>query len=223
MKTRLVVWVTSDCNLSCRYCNQKYTIDNNKEYQMSVDEARYIVDSCIRRGIYFEVIELTGGEPSLWINIKEGIELFHRICDDIFLITNGNNPELILSLGLDSWAVSSSQATQDQLRKYDSVRHRITFNAHQHKKPPENTIEDTLPAACVVRTSPQGFPQNQLLYIKGKVYYCCMAYTLSGKVSLTDTTVCSFDEDFLVHYNNKTYNERMCSYCLCNSKVWNKI
>lgn len=158
---KLVVWVTSDCTLKCRYCSQKYTMEYHKEYQMTQSEVDYIVSSCKRRGIRFSRVELTGGEPSLWENLEYGVERFKELTDNIFLVTNGNNPDRIIDLKLNDFIVSSSQASSLQLAKYQNVKG-ISYNAHQHKKLPVEPYLDSLPANCCVRLSHHGVLKNKL-------------------------------------------------------------
>jgi len=219
MRVRFIIWVTSDCTLSCKHCNQGYTISQNRGYQMTLTEVKYIVNSCKERGIHFGVIELGGGEPSLWVNLKKGVKLFKKICDEVYLTTNGNNPELIMSLGLNSWTVSSSQATRKQLAKYRKVRKKILFNGHPHKELPQMPVVNSLPAVCCVKFF-KGIPENCISYIRGNCFYCCLAFSLSGKAGLSDSIVCRFEDDFLSKFSDKTYNEKICSYCVCNGKVY---
>ena len=223
MKTRFYIWVTSDCNLSCKWCSQKYTIQENLHYQMSMEEVNYIVESCKKRGIHFDIIEITGGEPSVWENIREGVKAFQQICDQVTLVTNGNNADLIISLNLEHWIVSASQATKEQLQHYDKVKHKIDINSHIHKQPPASPIPNTLPAQCCVSVSKQGFRQNAIEYIRGKVYYCCDAFTYGRHEGLTDDIVCDFENDFLAFFSDKKFDKAICQYCLCNGKVWSKI
>lgn len=220
MKTRFYIWVTSVCNLNCPYCFQKHTIKEHKGYNMSLDEVKYIVKSCGERGLHFDTIEITGGEASLWPNLVEGVELFKTICDEVTLATNGNNPELIKSLGLKTWIVSESQATPEQMEHYKDIRHRLTINSHAHRKNPVVPVKDSLPAACGTVVSPQGEPQVTFEYLKGKVYYCCDCFAHSEHVNLTDDLVCSFENDFISKFSNKTYDKEICSYCLANAKIW---
>lgn len=222
MISRLVIWVTSDCNLTCKWCSQKYTMTGNKGYQMSLDEVNYIVNSCKDRNIHLDVIEITGGEVSLWKNIKEGVKLFSQICDTVTLVTNGNNPELILSLGLKSLIVSSSQATKKQLVQYIG-KPGVSFNAHTHRKLPDKVMDDKFPVNCNIKTSPEGFMQNNIFYLKGNVYYCCNTFALSEKVKPTEDMVCKFEDDFLLRFNNKKYDKEICHYCLCNDKIWKQL
>lgn len=223
MKTRFYIWVTSDCNLKCKWCSQRHTIQQNLSYQMSMVEVYNIVNSCKDRGIHFDIIEITGGEPSVWKNIKKGIRAFQEICDQVTLVTNGNNPELIMSLGLNHWIVSASQATQEQIEAYKVAGDRVVFNTHSHKCPPDTPVINSLPAKCCISVSRQGELQNGIEYIRGKVYYCCDAFTYSGKAGLTDDIVCDFEDDFLSFFSNKKYDKEICKYCLCNGNVWNKV
>jgi organic radical activating enzyme len=214
----MVIWTTSDCTLHCEYCNQGYTIEQNKDYQMSMNEVNYIVDSCKKRDIHFGVIELGGGEPTLWVNLKEGIEKFRSICDEVYLTTNGNNPELVISLGLKAWTVSVSQATKKQLAKYEPYKDRIIFNNHSHHSLPEEPIG--LPGICCVKAFRDGTPENCLSYICGKVYYCCLAFANTRKAVMSDNIICDFEDDFLTKFSDKTFEEDICNYCVCNAKIF---
>ena len=222
MKVNLVIWVTSECNLDCKWCGQEYTMKENAGYQMSIAEVNYIVESCLNRDIHFDIIEITGGEATLWKNIKKGVEAFREIADTITLVTNGNDPELILSLNLPWWVVSSSQATKKQLEVYknsDRVGN-IYYNDHQHKKLTEIPIPGSVPALCNITHTPGLQPQNLIAYIKGKVYYCCNTYQISKKLPLTDDLVCNFEDDFMAKFSNKKYDKAQCAFCHCNGKVW---
>lgn len=55
----LVLWVTGDCNLQCRYCYAEGK--TNKEY-MSFEIAKKAIDKCNKRPIK---LQLAGGEPLL--------------------------------------------------------------------------------------------------------------------------------------------------------------
>jgi organic radical activating enzyme len=222
---KLLIWVTSDCNLSCPLCNQSHSIELNPGYQMSIAEVKKIVSSCKRRGIHFSVIELIGGEPSMWKNIKEGIKLLNEITDDIFFVTNGSNSELVIGLGLKHWILSTSQATKKQLLEYKDHFPKMGFNSHSHKRVPLTPVPDTIPAECVVGISPfnSNIKENGVAYLRGKVYYCNLAFAASNLVPVTDDMVCDFEDDFITKFADKKFDKEICQYCLCNSKVWNKL
>jgi len=224
MKTRFYIWVTSDCNLACPYCTQAYTMKMNAGYQMSLKEVQNIVDSCKVREIHFDMIELTGGEASLWDNLEEGYKLFQEITTDITLATNGNNPQRIIDLGMRTWIVSSSQANVKQIAEYKKVDHgQITWNSHVHKKMPDYPVPNSLPSICCIRQSPQLVPQYTVEYIKGKMWYCCDAFAHSEHIGETSNIVCDFEDDFILKFSNKDYNQSICQYCLCNKKVWDTL
>lgn len=221
---RLIIWVISVCNLSCRLCGMSNTINQNHEYQMSMEEVDMIVESIKRRNIKIHVIELSGGEPTMWPILKEASEKFKTVCDELTLITNGNTPQKIIDLNLPRWAVSSSQANSTQLDQYKPYNHKIVYNNHQHVVPPEDPIKGVLPASCCVRSHPfTGQEQNSIFYQKGKVYYCCFTNEIKRKVPITDDLVCDFEEDFIIKFSNKDYNKPMCEYCICNSRIFTKI
>jgi hypothetical protein len=209
-------------------------MEDTKGYQMSLEEVHYIVDSCKARGLHFDIIEITGGEASLWKGIKEGVPLFATICDMVTLATNGNNPELIRSLGLKTFILSQSQATPAQMKQYEDIVHTLTINNHQHKKMPEKPFDNVLPSSCATTVTPPipcvpkgvprgGLPQATFEYVKGKVYNCPDCYTHLQYVPATDDIVCDFEDDFVSKFYNKNFNKEICRYCLGNHKVWNKI
>ena len=225
MNLRLLVWVTSDCNLHCKFCSQTYTREVFKNYQMSMEEVITIVRSLKKRKIHINTIELTGGEPSLWENIEEGVKAFKTVCDTVTLVTNGNAPEKILNLNLKHWIVSASQATKIQMEYYSKHNKMgvIVYNRHLHKQLPTEVIKDSLPANCCVSQDCFNVPQESFLYISGKVYYCCNAFAISKEVGLNENIECDFEDDFVKKFSNKTFMESVCSYCICNRKVWSKI
>jgi hypothetical protein len=222
-KTRFYIWVVSDCNLNCPFCIQKYVMQTNKGYQMQMDEVNYIVNSCKERGLHFDMIEITGGESSLWVNLEEGVKKFSEICDMVTLATNGNDPERIKALGLKTWIVSESQATPEQMEHYKDLRHRLTINAHTHKKMPDRPMDNALPSACCTNVSPWGEPQATFEYVKGKVYNCPDCYAHLEYVPLTEDLVCNFEDDFVTKFMNKTFDKEICRYCLGNGRVWAQI
>jgi hypothetical protein len=199
-------------------------MDQHPGYHMSIREIAAIVQSCIVRDLHFDTIELTGGEPSLWKNLEVGVRLFERICDEVTLVTNGNDPDRIIGLNLKRWIVSSSQATREQCKKYIPVRTKVWFNNHEHKPMPQVPFPDSLPASCCVYHDPfTGEPQINLLYLNGKVWFCCNAFALTEKAGVTDDLWCDFEEDFIGKLSARDYNKKICAYCLCNGKIWERL
>lgn len=223
MRTRFYIWVTSDCNLSCKWCIQRYTMDQNKGYSMQRDEIDYIVDSCKSRSIHFNIIELTGGEVSLWEHLEYGVQKFSEICNYVTLATNGNNPERIIALDLKTWIVSASQATPEQLNKYEKVKDKIAFNYHKHKKMPDHAVVNSLPSRCCTSTDSFKVRQTTMEYIRGKVWYCPDAFAHTEKTGVYPEIVFDFKRDFINKFSRKRYNQKICQYCLGNGNIWNTM
>jgi len=194
----------------------------NVGYEMEKQEVDDIVSSLLRRNIRFDIIELTGGEASVWTNLEYGYKEFCKVADVVTMVTNGNNPLRVKSLGMKAWIVSSSQATDDQIKQYEGCP--VIFNSHEHKKLPVKPFDNVLPASCCVSVTPDGkHPQNALEYIRGKVYYCCDAYAHSEHAGMTDDIVCDFEDDFISKFSDKKYDKEICRYCLCNGKIWTQL
>jgi len=192
-------------------------------YEMSIREINHIVYSCLKRDIRFNTIELTGGEASLWKHLEYGYAKFGLIADTITMVTNGNNANRVIGLGMKNWIVSESQATPAQMEQYKPHANRIVFNSHKHKKLPTSPLPNSLPAQCCVSRSPEGVPQLPIEYIRGKVYFCCDCFAHSEYCEMTPDLVCSFEDNFLQHFTVRDFNKPICQYCLCNSKVWERI
>ena len=65
----LVLWMTTDCNLRCRYC---YARGGDIPEYMSWDVARRAVDLAARSGEPFK-IQFSGGEPLLHLELIETV------------------------------------------------------------------------------------------------------------------------------------------------------
>jgi len=227
---KITLWVTSKCNLACPLCNQNYTMTQNKDYEMSLDELKFFIKSSQDRGLHYYMVDLSGGEVTLWPHLEEGIKLLYdsKVCDKITLTTNGNNPEKIIRMSsmLDYWILSKTQATVEQIKKYEAfpLTYKIYWNDVPHKNPLNFPIEGTLPAVCCCITDAHWIDYNGLLYLRGKIYYCILAFALKEKIGLIeDELVCDFTDDFLSKFKDKKYDKKMCTYCLCNRKIWELI
>lgn len=215
---RMLLWVTSKCNLSCPLCVVKHNQEILPDYEMSLGELYYFINESLSRGIYYDLIELTGGEPTQWFSFKTGIEMIYNggICNGISLVSNGTSPEKIFEVEdmLEYYHISITQTPKDQLKKFER-REKAIYTSSKHKILPVEPVEGTLPADCC--------SSNQVEYINGKVYYCCNALLQSKVHGLTDDLVCSFEDDFMAKFSNKKYDKQICTTYLCNEKVWNKI
>lgn len=213
---RLLIWVTSRRTLKCKHCSQAQTMREDPGYEMSICEVDEIFEQL--RDNPPAVIELTGGEPSLWSHLEYGVRRFSQI-SEVTLVTNGNNPERIKALGLKTWIVSASQASPRQMAAYQGTP--ALYNSHEHKPLPTKPFEGVLPASCCVALSPEGKPQNNLMYYQGRIYYCCNAHELS--IISGEDNSCDFYNDWRKIFSDKKYDKEICRYCICNHKIWNQL
>jgi hypothetical protein len=70
-----------------------------------------------------------------------------------------------------------------------------------------------------------GFPVNQLLYYDRNIYRCCVGNSrysifLTG---LEKGYAVPFDSDFVTWAKQKTLDCELCSICLCNNKVFDRM
>lgn len=227
MKVNLLIWVTSHCNLKCHLCMVKYSQSLMPDYEMGLEEVIHIINSSKERGFHYDMITLTGGEPTQWTYLKEGVRLFYRsgITDHISLISNGSHPQAIFEISemLSSYAISATQASEYHLQLFRNSGHRIIYNNETHKELPIKPILDTLPARCCNWLDQLGREVNQVFYVREKVYYCCMVLVESKHEEITEDLCCSFEDDFIQYYKDKRYDKRICQYCLCNEKVWDSL
>ena len=224
---KIYLWVTSRCNLDCQFCNSQHTIKQDSNYAMSLSELKEFIESSKLRNLHYTSICLAGGEVTLWKYLEEGVKLLFdsKICDGITLTTNGNEPEKIIKIEhmLKFWVVSLTQASEEQAKQYDAYKHKIVYNDTPHKAFPTQPRYDLLPANCCSRIErkEENIEYNGLLYLKGNIYFCTLAHALSPYVDLNEENlVCSFYENFLDKFSQKTYNKRICAYCLCNTRIW---
>ena len=80
--------ITNDCNLNCPIC---FTYNRpDRKYYMSVEEARAVIDRIVERTKGVQLINLTGGEPTLHPELFDILDQCrHASIDRITMNTNG--------------------------------------------------------------------------------------------------------------------------------------
>lgn len=223
-KISLLLWTTSKCNLKCPLCCVKFIQKSIPDYEMSIEEVKHIIQSSKDRNIKYEMIHFAGGEPTIWSNLKEATELFYNsgITKNITLISNGTNPEKIFEIKhmLPCYAISATQINEKQLKLFQNSGHKVVYNFSAHKPLVTKPFDGVLPALCCNLRDYMGTPVNQIMYIDGKVYYCCSAPFLCEMTGLTSDLYCDFEDNFINKFMYKTYDKEICRYCFCNDKVW---
>ncbi|MHC4627892.1 MAG: radical SAM protein, partial [Planctomycetota bacterium] len=85
--SQAIIHVTFKCNMSCPRCTQKVHRSKYKDYMITRDQYLKILDLIGNR---VKSLTLTGGEPTLWIDLKWAIEKAHEEgIKKVSVITNG--------------------------------------------------------------------------------------------------------------------------------------
>lgn len=83
------------CNLTCPYCHNPSLVKPNLEELLPISEILHEIEE--RKNLISGVV-ITGGEPTLYSDLKQYIELIQSFGLKVKLDTNGTNPERLKSL-----------------------------------------------------------------------------------------------------------------------------
>lgn len=82
----------SGCNMDCFYChNRELLAADNNDFLCSTDVIKFLED----RKSFLEGVVISGGEPTLHIELEEFIFRIKQIGYPVKLDTNGTNPEML--------------------------------------------------------------------------------------------------------------------------------
>jgi hypothetical protein len=122
------------------------------------------------------------------------------------------------------YVISATQATAEQQAVHAKEGVGIQWNSEPHRHCPSKMIPDTLPAQCSQRQLRDGQVSRELLYLAGRVWYCCTAAANAMRLRQEEPSLsCSFEEDFDSYFSDRRFDRRICSVCLSNKKVWDVI
>jgi hypothetical protein len=95
MLINLSVNVTYRCNAVCAHCDRGIgAIDWRDVPDMRVKDAMRVIQAVRRSGHKVRKVKLIGGEPTLNKDLVEIAEVFLRICDYLWVVTNRIHPRL---------------------------------------------------------------------------------------------------------------------------------
>ncbi len=115
--TSSVVFV-GGCNFRCGYCQNAELVINHKEIA-SYDE-KYVCDFLRKKSKWLDALVITGGEPTLYIELVDFVREVKNLGLKIKLDTNGTNPDLIwdmLDEGLLDYVAMDIKAPIDKYEK----------------------------------------------------------------------------------------------------------
>ncbi|MBE0069675.1 anaerobic ribonucleoside-triphosphate reductase activating protein [Thermoanaerobacterium thermosaccharolyticum] len=85
---------TSGCNFTCPYCHNSQLID----LQKSIKSEEEFIDYLKKRKNLIDGVCITGGEPTLWKDLKNFIKTIRDLGFSVKLDTNGSRPNVIEDL-----------------------------------------------------------------------------------------------------------------------------
>ncbi len=83
------------CNLNCYQCHNRYAYSEKKE-KITYQKLEEKLSTLKLLGV--ELIIVSGGEPTLEKNLKEGLEFIKSLGFPVRVDTNGTNPEVVQQL-----------------------------------------------------------------------------------------------------------------------------
>ena len=105
---QLSLYCTSNCNANCRYCGQAPARRRIPNYQMTLDQVERFAVRCRELEVHYQRIMLTGGEPTLWPDLIEGLQLIREagITDLLGIYSNGIE---IAPVKVSTWSREEAQ------------------------------------------------------------------------------------------------------------------
>jgi glycosyltransferase EpsE len=220
------VLVTGKCNRNCRYCSQATYNENYKDYQTPIELIQKLCDRSKAIGARYEWIQFSGGEPFMWDNLEEACRLVKdsgafkkvRVFSNCY---HWDRMEKVLGDNLiDVVYTNSTNASPSGWKKLAKAFPDKSIVAPlEHKPLPTEPMAGVLPARCNC---------NHPCVVENNVYPCGNFYehiTRLGK-NMDDYKdyFCSLDDDWIGFYRKvDRFNMDICSYCLANGRVWEKI
>ena len=213
--------VCTVCNNKCMYCAHQHAMDDFPRYQMSIEQVKEFIKATKESGYWIKELYIHGlGEPTLWKNFNEGVQLLGRsgCIGRIFVTTNGAN---IQRIAPETWrhiyAMFFSVYAQTGRKIADALKAerkgQIILSDMQTFRPfVVKRYPGTLPANC-------GCPGP--MYCDGKVYFYCGPSGWQPSVLLGESQEYSVvKRDYMSAYKSGvTGNMTRCEYCFVNFKI----
>jgi hypothetical protein len=219
----LSIIATTRCNLACPLCMLQWLMRDRPRYDLPLDELAHFITRCEEMELYFAWAWFTGGEPTLWPHLAEGVKMLSDSPSfgKLRLNTNGANIGALDPIRdkLANVRMSVYHANLEKAKELYPIRaqYKIGFWSEPHRAAPEQPIDGGLPAPCICPI---------MSYFDRRVYVCPGGYSVAAKTGtpLDDPRYSiSVDEDFAVFYEaneTKRLNQPLCQSCLSNGVVY---
>lgn len=216
------LYTISKCNLSCAECIMAEAMKKYNNYQMTLQEIENLIYFSELSNYKFDII-LSGGEPTLWDNLLNGVKLLKKsnITKSITIFSNVINLKNIndeLVNYIDSIRISEYDYNKKNinivLEKYPSKIKVV--NREYFWENPKHPIFESLPAECLNR---------EYMFYNNRVYACPHSISLSIKaksnIKISTELKINFINDLPLI--KKGQEREICTFCISNQKVRDKM
>ncbi|MHC4715339.1 MAG: radical SAM protein [Planctomycetota bacterium] len=220
---QLSIVATTRCNLNCPLCMIQWLMNARPREDLSLEQLGHFIRRCEQLEVFFPWAWFTGGEPTLWPHLEEGIRMLaaSRSFGKLRINTNGAKVERLLPV-IDLLAnvrFSVYHTNADRARELfpQRQRYKLGFWSEPHRAAPEAPIEGGLPAPCICPIAS---------YFDGRLYACPGGYSVAAKLGLPlddPRFSCDVDDDFVSFYREherSRLNQDICRSCLSNGVVY---
>lgn len=179
---------------------------------MTFSECERIIERLKAQNVQLDIMYFTGGEPTLWEHLKIAINKTreYNIAKRIGVCSNGVGRNASDYGGADFVQVTDYGAMNrlDIIRLKKQLGKKLEISAVTHYPIPQKQAKNSLPADCTC---------VNLHFCGDKVYSC-------GRAMRMNIGALSIDEDFYSSFMEQNpYISKLCTMCLANKKVKNKI
>jgi len=232
----LSIKTTSVCQRLCKYCSVLPWMRNNPGYHMDVADIESLVEMSHKHGLEWGYILLSGGEPLLWKNLKEGVRKLNagKITKNITLLTNAlavrrqNVDDFAEVVENVNYFKISRYADQQQAISIDIIRGRygntgkiLVEDRMERLVPPSKPISFEGSADCACRA---------YSVVMGKIDSCGPSRTIvadrfvrpglqtAGEPKYTIGIDCFYN--YFITNPKDRFNIEECKWCVANRKIW---
>jgi hypothetical protein len=195
-------------------------MSKDNKYEMSMEELTAFIDVTEKSGYKFHYM-LTGGEPLLWGNLKEGVRLLRgsSSCNFLYMFTNLIDCESLddeVMECMDCIKVSEYATNQDNLRK---VKERYGAKVRSYDRTkfwvnPKQKISINTPVRCT--------NEGEIMLYDWHIYACLHSASLTAVHGDTETPICKpLELNYLDGLDEIRVNqaENICSLCTSNREI----
>lgn len=216
----IAIHTTNVCNISCKECSHK-GFRNENSFHMNLNDLKKFIKRSVELNQKYDTIILSGGEPTCWINIEDGLKIIKKsnISKKISIITNGINTKKIISIShlLNRIDVSNygtfNSDNISYLKKQANCEVKVLEENNYHVVRPTVLDNNFYPPECT---------SSNITVIKDKIYWCPNIYTLSRDFNTVPTWCCNLEDDWVKYFKSLKENKypNVCSTCLANKKLF---